>query len=802
MAYSKPIFQNIVYTNGTLFAALYLRSYKNDVNGSEDDQFYWINSTSVGVVEDKRNNALNSYFTSLSGALSTPPTGYSAITAPTDIYENKRIWCYTQGYPFESQATLARTLTEYDDHIASGGNCIMVQIGWDEVFQTYSAQTTNADSSWTKFDGLIDYIAAKTTLAGDPVFVRLRIKTSMDDGTHYDLFGATNTSGFYGLSQSAIGTRGFPTRIGYGTGHVSLAYSTGVNQALNFVQKCVDRYNTRLGSQLLDVSVVNTAQFEAGYNYENQHYYYIYEEDGTTHIDQQWIYERIPLSPYYRYVLDGGGFKIPSGQSSGNATVNTDAYPETYDYSTYSIAGFRTWIASLPKYDTIAKVNTAWGEVNGDYSDIQPPTVASGATATQLNAIFATTKGQDWWLWNYKLIKDYQVACKSIVATYAPDAKFFLEWGSCTDDLAIRRMSLNVADMASFSDMMKAQFGLSANKPNLALTLDVIRTNYSKKIGTELNSYDMRQQYGATDSNQVKNTMIEFGQNCILNGAMDIMFISSKDNQSDFTATMDAMKVLIAYSTNHSGRINGVKDITYNLGQILNSPNFLKNTWSSNGGSNGQRINMIQTTDLIIPPSGGCPNSIQIYPIAQLCLSDLQWRSNDFNNSGPSTQGDNRPPSEFQINYNNTKIKLFLPTHSIDRLSSSGVTSKCNWKVIGVTDGLTYISNIQFDGVFNDNTEGLPYGNNHPNNYYNLNLPVDATFYLPLGQKYRIEMTTTTVKAVTFIVEQLDPNVELHKVKLNGLTTLSYEIDTENIQKSAIKTVKINCNRTSETDSL
>ncbi len=767
MAISKPVYQGVTYKDDTTgkYASVYLVLGKNDENGSTITDYYWIESSSVGVVNDKRNNKLNGRFDDLAGAIATPPSGYGEITDTTAIYNNKRIWAYTQGFPYRSADSLATTLTEYDDFIAAGANCIMVQVGWDEVFQTYSAQTTNADASWAKPDALIDYIASKTALDGNPMLVRLRIKVCMDDSIHYDLFGATQSSGFYGLSQSAYGSRNYPTRIDAGLGHVSLAYTgvadEGVNQALDFIEKCVDRYYTSLGSQLWDVSVVNTSQFEAGYNYENQHY-------------------------------------VTSGDSAP-----VGKYPELFDYSSYSVDGFKDWITSLSQYDTIAKVNTAWGTSYSTYDDIEPPTPSVGSNATQLNNVFSTARGQDWWLWNYKLVKDFQVACQDIVSTVTSnDVRFFLEWGSCTDEQSIRRMSVNVADMPNYSDMMKAQFGWSESKPDLSLTLDVIRSNYSKKIGTELNSFDMTSQYGATNATEIKNTMVTFGQNCILNGAMDIIFISSKEKPSDFTATLDAMKSLIAYSSNHGGRLDGVKDVYYNLGQILNNQNFLLNTWQSNGGSNGQRINMIQTTDIITPPSGGCPNSIQIYPIAQLCLSDLGWRSNEFNESGPYTIGDNRPQSAFQVNYNENRIKFFLPTHSIDYISSSGTTSKVNWRLIGATDSVVYISNVQLQEYYDSNNPGGPYNNNHPNNYYNLNLPVDAVFYLPLDQDYIIELTTTTSKAVTFLVEQLDPNLQLHKSKLAGSSTASYTIDVSSIQKSSIKTVKVGCNRNSETDSL
>jgi Glycosyl hydrolase family 14 len=750
MAVSQPIFMGYVVTNGSDFLSLYFTSKKVEGSGTAVDQFYWIKSNSSGVLTDRRANNANGYFTSQSEALSNIPSGYSDVPAD-DLYESTTEVGYMSNFP---ERDIAKAKSEYDDAIANGVTYIMLSVIWNGnssspnggVFNTYTppasvtdySQTTNHDRCWAFYDELIDYATSKTATNGNKVKVAIRLVLTLDDGSHNDIEG-TNTSGFIGLSEMAKDHLGFVSRVAEGIGQISFANTTATAQALDFVQKAATRYAARVasnGSSILQMSCGTAAQWECGYGYENQQY--------------------------------------PAAR-----------YQTSYDYSSYSKSGFRTYITGL--YSTIGTANTHWGTSFASFSVVEPPTNGDNST-------YSTALGYDWWQWNYSLVKGFQEDCKAVINTYATTAKYVLEWGSCTDTLAPRRMAINVNDMPTYSDMMKAQFGKSLRSPDLSITLDVLRTNYSKKLGTELNMYDFfSDMYGATTAAEMKSMMIYMGKACIESGAKDILFIGDKYNVANFVSLLECIVELKAYMATQNGRISGDITVNYSLGNILLSYDSWLSSWRSAGGSNNKRINMFQTDNIDIPPSESCNFPLQIYDTHTFCLNSADLKSNDYYNAGEF--------STLQNNYNTNRFRLWAMTHSISYIA--GQPAKSNWYIKGATDNIIYVRNTQSIAYYStqDNTD--PRQNNHPERSPANPILNDALMYIPIGgQNFTVYMENTGSYPITMEVYGLDPYQPLLQKKLVSGASHSYTINMSTITKTSIKIIKVNGNRTTDTDTL
>lgn len=725
---------------------------KNDTTGAYADNFYWIDSTSSGNAIDSRSNAKNGYFSSYEDAMDNIPSGYTGVPSVDNFINSYEIG-YLNMFPFDAGNLLgyptpeARTKSEYAVAATKGMNTAMVVIDWDAVFTTYSQQTANSSTSWAKYDDLINYYKTLTTVSGTPMNIALRIKVSKDDSLHYDLEDPSNTNGWYGLSNSAKDQLGYVVRIGQGIGHVSLAYSTGLAQVYDFVTKVVQRYKGILGSQLSWCSVVFSSQDEDGYNYENQNY-----ATGS-------------LSPLY---------------------------PAIYDYSSHSIAAFKTWLASSAKYNgSISALNTIWGTSYGSFSDVVPPGQGVTGTHEELSAIYATNKGKDWYEWNFKLIKDFLTSCETIIE--AESVRFCTETGSDTDILSPRRHTIDVKAFSQIGSMHKSQLGGIARDPSFAISLDVLRENIEQqgiKLGTEINTNDFVTQQGITDPFLMQSVMTELMQSCIDSAnARSIIFISRKEG-GYFDTAMNVMQATRAYMLNHSSKVPAsMNSFEYTINQILNNGiSWLKQQWTNTGGSLLSRVKAIQTSNNVLEPET-CVYPFQIYPIQQYCMS-----------SGSILYDNN---SDNFDTLKNTHFVLYLATHSISYVS--GQLTKANYTVKGNTDNIEYVKNTQYEGFYTDNVSinmDSPYRNNHPEKRYGAS--VSSAVVLPLGQTYTIEMTNTTPSnALTFLVQNLDINPAgdsptVYRKKLTG--TSSFTFNPNSVTTNYIRQVKINCNRTSTTD--
>ena len=344
--------------------------------------------------------------------------------------------------------------------------------------------------------------------------------------------------------------------------------------------------------------------------------------------------------------------------------------------------------------------------------------------------------------------------------------------------------------------MIKCEFGALAHKPDACMSLDVVRSNFSGKIGTELNDFDMVGINGATNPEIIKDYAIQIGRAAIENGAKDILIISDKTNEAYFNAMMDVLVDMKNYINTWSGTITTTATVNYSLGQMLENMDILKNSWSAAGGSNGSRINMVQSTDLGITP-GSCSTPLSLYSLHSFCLSDGSIKSTLYVNGNDLLKAD----------YHANKLRFLAATHSIT-YTETGDLAKTRWRVVGVNDGITYVKNEQNTGwrfVQPPSGEvGDARNNNHPDRRYIPSLTEDSVFYLPANQNYYIYMTNIGTVNVTFQIDSLDPSHEgIFVQKLTpGAGEQLYTLVTGSIPFNQIRTIKVNCNRYTTTDSL
>jgi hypothetical protein len=762
-----PKFMDEVRTNsGGLFVALFYLSEKVDAASVAVDKWFWLRSNASGVRIDERDNKIivngASWWSEKSTALANTPDGYGAFTSTDEAFVSAYSLGYMESFPFDAgnlagyNSPAERTKASFAAMAAAGVDKIFIGVYWDAIFNTYAEQTANNNSSWAKYDDLINYAKGLTTTKGKQMKIALRLIVSKDDGSHYDLENPSNNNGWYGLSNSAKDQFGYVIRVGVGIGHVSLAYSTGLAQVYDFVTKALLRYKNILGSQFLWYSVVTSSQEENGSNYENQHY--------------------------------GAGSDSP-----------VPAYPALFDYSSHAQTAFKSYCET--KYsNNISSLNTAWGSSYSVFADIVPPGLGATGSHEELNNVYKTNKGKDWYRFNEKLITDFLIACKQIGITNSVGAKFATETGSDTDVLAPRRQTIDIARWATISDLHKTQLGGFSRDTSFSHSIDILRTGIAragKKLGTEANTQDFLTQQNITDPNEMLEAMFEMCQYCILDAeAKDITIISFRWSQFHSVAVSLAQRVR-ALMDNNNGRVPAVvPEFTYSVDQILNNnAGWLRASMIAAGHSLNSRIAAIQSDNATVTPPSGCNYPLQIYPIQTYCLSNNNILTDAYDND-----------EALREVMKNTHFKLWLPTHSISYIS--GQLTLISYTVTGA-DGIVYVKNIQNQGFYTDNQTvnvESPYRNNHPLKQYSA-VVTSSIVLLPLGQTYTIQMTNLTpTNQITFVVQNLDinpqadsPTVFQRKV---GSTPSSFTFNPDVITSNYIRQVKFNCNRDANTDTI
>ena len=700
MPASKAVYMGKVLTNGTTFIALYFRSEKNDVNNEIVDKFYWVLSTSSGVPTNERNNALNGYFSSQSAAETDPPDGYTSLPSD-DEFKNLKINSYLDLFPFggltdtEKNASVQRVKDSLDVFVAAGGNGCVIVLPWGEIFKNMTEQTANDSASWTRAVDLITYAKNKG------IKVSLRICLDLDD-TILNV-GGTGTA-FYGLDNQAKDEWGFPARVSGGSGHCSLSYADGKAMMIDFLDKALAKFSPILGSQFLWYSVVMTGQQESGYNYENRNY------------------------------------------ASGGLSEH---YKALFDYSTYAHNAFIAWCTT--KYVTVGALNTSWGSSFASLDDITMPTsgISYGTTSEIpfLN-IFKTNKGKDWWSFTYETIKAFQVTCYNKRPT---GVKYALEYGSCSDVMSALRYSCFISDAGSYSDMIKAQFGAISGKRDLSFSLDVIRSNYSKKKGTEVNSADIYRppgepasQYGATTIQEMKDIAFQLAKSAVDSQGKEIIWISDFSNRPVFNAIVETMQQVKSYMNTFNSETTTVATVNYNLGDVLNNYDNVIQRWRAANGDTFSRVNFVQSSTINYDGVGVTnPTSFSLYPISQYNIKDESIKSN-----GRFTVVN----GHLEYNIEGT-FYLLCPSHTINYIDTTPATTTI---VIVGSDGNEYVRSTQTTGVTNTQ-EGGKYNNNHPDREYIRDIGDDARFILPILPWFDITCINTGSAAVKFDVFSPDP---------------------------------------------
>jgi hypothetical protein len=746
----QPKYMDEVRTNsGGLYVALYYLSEKVDAASVAVDKWFWLRSNASGVKLDERDNKIPvngaSWWSEKSTALANTPSGYGSVSA-IDEFQNKREWGYKPDFPFDSgfvaggtNVSLNNAFADITQFVNAGATYVALTLNWDDVFLTLSEQNTNADSSWARYDALINFVKNLNSTTK----VAIRISVYKAGRTHNDMQGSYNPTGnLWPLSKTQKDNRGNVMRNIYDRGTFSYSDSSATSQAIDFVTKVKNRYSASLGSRLHWISVATTTQEEAGYDYENQW-------DGSN---------------YY-----------------------SNPQKRVYDYSDASKTAFTAFC--LAKYGSLSAVNTAWGFPSS--TSITPPLPPTENTDEGISLVYSNIKGNDWWYFNYSVMKAFHTSCKAAIGSAC---KYVLEFGSCSDALSVRRLSINVADFPNYSDMLKAQFISVLSNINAAISVDVIRANYTKKIGTELNTADFNQYSGEGNiSNFIKNAGIA----AIDNKALDIMIISSSTsgayNKQAYDDTYNAFVFLKNYAQNSPYRVVASKTVNYSITQQLNDSTFLLRKWQQEGG-NSTRIDL-KISDINVTPPVDCNYALQIYPIQTYCLSNNNILIDAYDND-----------TALQDVMKNTHFKLWLPTHSISYIS--GQLTLVSYTVTGA-DGVVYVKNTQNQGFYTDNQTvnvESPYRNNHPLKQYS-GVVTSSIVLLPLGQTYTIQMTNLTpTNQISFVVQNLDinpqadsPTVFQRKV---GSTPSSFTFNPNIITSNFIRQVKFNCNRYTDTDTI
>lgn len=570
-----------------------------------------------------------------------------------DNFLNSNILSYMETYPFDTTKGLLgftdaieRTKNSYSQMALAGVDQIFIQIDWDEVFPTYNDQLSNDNFFWSKYDALVNHAKSLTTLKGNQMKVAFRINVAKDDGRHYDLDGGINTSGFYGLSKSALDQFGYPIRVGVGIGHVSLTYQEGLEQVYDFVTKTLIHYKNILGNQFSWYSVVTSSQNENGLNYENQHYVPGYDS---------------PISPY----------------------------PAIFDYSTYSIAAFKVFLASSLKYNNnISNLNSAWGTNYNDFNSITPPGLGMSGTHEELNILFKNTKGKDWYEFNSKVMFDFLKACEQIGINNNIGAKFTTESGSDTDILSPRRQTIDVNSWVDLGQMHKTQLGGISSNTSFSHSIDILRTNYARKnrkLGTEINTNDFVTQFNITDSNQMLNAMYEMAQYSVLDAeAKEIVILSSRTSQY-FSTAISLATQLVSLLQNPISRVpNNLPVFSYSINQILdNGINWLRTSMINAGHSLTNRISAIQVEN----------NEVE---------TQLTYKSNYIFNQKYNNQSLPTNNQEYANGYLNFQAFSHGITRTINMPQDIGVICKFQYEILN-SDNEVVISCLDNYGGFHPN---------------------------------------------------------------------------------------------------
>lgn len=227
--------------------------------------------------------------------------------------------------------------------------------------------------------------------------------------------------GFWTSKETMNDDLGRPLAGVYGRTCFSFSHAPTVAKAHGFIKEVCQRYNSyQNDGKILFVSFVNTPTQELGYHYETE--------------------------------LDGDYLKV---------------YATAYDYSSYSLDAFRSWIGQ--KYKRVNKLNYLWKTKFNALADVRPP-----STAYRPLPAYQTRPGKDWYLFLHEQLKNYIDQGVATIKQVNPAYKVVTEYGAVTDGSVAVRGTIAFKDLDRNTDGTKVH-----NDPywNHHFITDVIRSN-------------------------------------------------------------------------------------------------------------------------------------------------------------------------------------------------------------------------------------------------------------------------------------------------------------------------------------
>lgn len=433
-----------------------------------------------------------------------------------------------------NRSTADKTIAEMTEFAQKGATLFEVTIRLDDVFRTRSQFDETDPAVLNEYWSLYDRVIEHAYNIYD--FVVFRINVDYDDTRYYfqDRDESDPTQVPYNTFDNALFNLfgeivqdqfNNPARIGYGSGHGSFSSLTATAKMKGFVQKIIDRYYPVLGQKLYWVSVVTSAQFETGFNFENS-----------------W---------------DGENFIAPR--------------PCEYDYSPDNVAAFRNWLVS-ERYGSLTEINAAYNTNYSDESQIEPPKVGVEnihyMNHINLLAMYNSLQFEDWYRFNYKQMKNFMIECKNIIKAKSNDIKFCFESGSVADQLSAARKTFDIPDLNTYVDVLKTNMAIMSFGGQPMWDGDMIRSNFTGEVQTEINEMDVVNMAGITDPALVKQKMLEYSKAAYMNNTRSIIFVAAKDTPY-YTNSLDALGELKTWIDTHTEQFTEGETIYVNLSDLI-----------------------------------------------------------------------------------------------------------------------------------------------------------------------------------------------------------------------------------------
>lgn len=436
---------------------------------------------------------------------------------------------------FIHNGNVDQTIVEMTEFANKGAKLFEMTLRLEQVFKSLSQFNETNPTILNQYWALFDRVIAHANNIYDHIVFRIAV--DYDDSRYYfqerdesrpnsqpysnfqnalfDLFGGE-------IIQDQFGN---PARVGYGSGHGSFASISAKEKMKGFVQKVIDRYAPILGQKLYWVSVVTSAQFETGNNYEN--------------------------------AWNGYNFMSPK--------------PCEYDYTPANINQFRTWLTT-ERYQGLAGFNAAYGTNYNNISQIQPPkvnvSILDNMTHDRLAEMYNTLLFEDWYKFNYKQMKSFLLDCKNIIKSSNQNIKFCFEAGSNTDHLSAARKTFNIPDINSYAEVLKTAFHTSTFAGAKVWDADLVRSNFTGEIQSEINEADVVNIGGFTNPSVVKQKMLEYSKMAYLNRAKSLIFVADKSSPY-YNNSLDALGEFKSWVENHTEQLTEGQTMYVNLSDLI-----------------------------------------------------------------------------------------------------------------------------------------------------------------------------------------------------------------------------------------